>query len=45
MLAEVREVLERIESEHGPSLRALDGEETSGGWGSVLEGDKPLDDR
>ena len=45
MLAEVGEMLERIEGEHGPSLCALDGEETSGRWMCALEGDKPLDDR
>ena len=45
MPAEVGEVVERIESEHGPPLCALDGEETSSGWGCALKGNEPLDDR
>jgi len=45
VLAEVGEVVERVESEHGPPLCALDGEETSSGWGCALKGNEPLDDR
>jgi hypothetical protein len=45
VLAEVGEVVEGIESEHGPPLCALDGEEASGGWRCALEGNKPLYDR
>jgi hypothetical protein len=36
--AEVGKVLKRIEGEHGPPLRALDGEEPACWVGSALQG-------
>ena len=45
MRAEVGEVLEVVEGEHGPALCALYGEEAARGCGRALERDEPLDRR
>jgi hypothetical protein len=43
--AEVGEVLEVVESKHGPALRALYVEKMARGRGRALERDEPLDRR
>ncbi len=45
MRAEVGEVLEVVEGEHGPALCALYGEEAARRCGRALERDEPLDRR
>ena len=45
MCAEVGEVLEVVESKHGPALRALYVEKMARGRGRALERDEPLDRR
>ena len=45
MLAEVGELLEVVECEHGPALCALYREEAARGRGRALERDEPLDRR
>ena len=42
--AEEGELLEGVEDEHRPALRALDGVEAACGRRGALEGDEPLDD-